>query len=89
MAMNSQSEFAKSEYNSSPMQSSKSNPHSESAKARGVENPIPTDAALIGDTRHALLTAALPKRMGPNFGYGGESPDDSFRCDEGDGAACL
>jgi hypothetical protein len=46
---------------------------------RGVESPIPTDAALIGDTRQELHTKNLPRCMGPNFGYGGKAVDDDYR----------
>ena len=91
----SQSEFDKSKFNSSPMQSSKTNPHAkdpsgarngaESAKARGVEHPTPEDAALIGDTRHALHHTPLPKKAGPNYGYGQSAPSDQLRVDCGEG----
>ena len=94
MASN-QSEFDKSKYNSAPMASSKTNPHAkdpmgartgaESGKARGVEHPIPEDQALIGDTRHHLHTASLPKRKGPNFGLEGGGASDELRVDQGDG----
>lgn len=90
MASNSQSEFDKSKPNSPPMQSSKTPAPGMSGKSRGVENAIATDMALIGDTRHALHTAALPKKTGPNFGYGGDAPTDQFRVDCGEGVSgCL
>jgi hypothetical protein len=54
-----------------------------STKSRGVENPIPTDMALIGDTRAELLTKSLPRLVGPNFGYGGKAKDDDYRVDDG------
>lgn len=50
---------------------------------RGVENPIPSDFALIGDTKMELHTKSLPRRMGPNFGYGQTAPDDDYRVTDG------
>lgn len=92
---NNASEFSKGSFNSSPMKSSKTptgTDHSEGARAgavpaksRGVEHPVPTDAALIGDTRHELHTKALPRRNGPNFGFGTTAPTDQLRVDEGEG----
>lgn len=55
------------------------------SKSRGVEHPIPEDMALIGDTRHSLHTAPLPRRMGPNFGHGEQAPSDQLRVDCGEG----
>jgi len=51
----------------------------DSKGTRGVENAIPTDMALIGDTCMELHTKSLPKRTGPNFGQEGGGPDDQFR----------
>jgi hypothetical protein len=87
--MNSASEFNKSKYNSSPTKSSLTNPHSDSGKSRGVEEPVSTDAALIGDTRHELHSKPLPRKMGPNYGAGNSAPSDEFRPDTGEGASCL
>lgn len=56
-------------------------------KSRGVENPIPEDMALIGDTRHPNHTQSLPRLVGPNFGYGGVAPSDQFRVECGKGAS--
>jgi len=94
------SEFDKSASNRPAMASSKTDPGAASpkgarsgvggGKSRGVENPIPEDMALIGDTRHGLHTQSLPRKYGPNFGYGEEAPSDQFRVDCGDGVAgCL
>lgn len=41
------------------------------ASTRGVENPEPSDMALIGDTAMPLATQSLPKRTGPNYGATG------------------
>lgn len=54
------------------------------ASTRGVENPVPTDMALIGDTCMPLHKQSLPRRVGPNFGQIGEGKDDQFRV-EGNG----
>jgi len=48
-------------------------------KQRGVENPVASDMALIGDTCQELASKPLPKRTGPNFGYGQVAPTDQFR----------
>lgn len=63
----------------------------ESTASRGVEHPIATDAALIGDTRMELHTKSLPTLTGPNFGYaksggGSEERDDTGKGQTGDGA---
>lgn len=58
---------------------------------RGIEHPIAEDAAAIGDTRHRLHTAPLPKQEHPykahqnahNFGSG--NPGDEVRDDTGIG----
>lgn len=84
---NNASEFAKLKANTPPMKSTATSAPKESGKSRGVEHPVSTDAALIGDTRHELHSKALPKLMGPNFGYGKEAPTDQFRVDCGEGAA--
>lgn len=64
-------------------------------KVRGVEHPIAEDMALIGDTRHALHSASLPKRMHPysehqNEGYpeaaGSLRGSDQFRVESGNGS---
>lgn len=48
--------------------------------SRGVENPNPTDMALIGNTLCPLHTASLPRKTGPNFGYDGAGgKDDDYR----------
>ena len=63
-------------------------------RARGVEHPIPEDMALIGDTRHMLHHASLPKVLHPyaehqNSGYpssaGNLSGSDQFRVESGNG----
>ena len=56
-------------------------------KSRGVEHPISTDMALIGDTRHELHTKSLPKSYGPNYGLGktGLGQSDQLRVDCGEG----
>lgn len=41
-----------------------------SGKTRGVEQPISTDMCLIGNTEAELASKSLPRRDGPNFGYG-------------------
>lgn len=89
------SEFSKTAHNTQSTPSSSTNvstDHKEGArtgvaKSRGVENPIPEDMALIGDTSHGLHKAALPRRTGPNFGYGEEAPSDAFRVESGNGVA--
>lgn len=50
------------------------------SETRGVENPIASDAALIGDTCNPLAKAALPRRTGPTYNLTGEgAKDDQFR----------
>jgi hypothetical protein len=49
------------------------------SSTRGVESPISTDMALIGDTKQTLHTVSLPKRMGPNYGYGTPQPLQDYR----------
>lgn len=49
------------------------------AETRGVENPIATDMALIGDTKAELLTKSLPRKTGPNYGETGGTKDDNYR----------
>ena len=64
------------------------------ARARGVDHPIPEDMALWGDTRHMLHSKALPKVLHPysqhqNAGYpesaGNLAGSDQFRVDTGEG----
>lgn len=44
-----------------------------------------TDSALIGDTANELHTKSLPKRTGPNFGYGGgAAPGTEYRVTNGE-----
>lgn len=45
--------------------------------SNGVPQAIPTDMALIGDTKMPLASKPLPKRTGPNFGYGGGGMEGS------------
>lgn len=49
--------------------------------SRGVEHPVPSDGALIGDTRHELHHKSLPKHSFQN-NYGKKelsAPGDDFR----------
>lgn len=91
-----ESAFNKTQFNSSPQASSKTNPRQAapegarsgvpSGKVRGVEHPIAEDAALIGDTRHELHTKSLPRTFGPNYGLGnGKAPGEQLRVDCGEG----
>jgi hypothetical protein len=92
--------FNNTKFNSSPMESTKTNPRAKapegarsgvpSGKVRGVEHPIAEDAALIGDTRHELHSKALPKQYGPEkYGHYDSSSNlsgsDQLRADCGDG----
>lgn len=58
----------------------------ESGASRGVEHPIATDAALIGDTRMEGHTKSMPRLVGPNFGYGKATGGSEERDDEGKGS---
>lgn len=58
----------------------------ESGASRGVEHPIATDMALIGDTRMEGQTKSLPRLVGPNFGYGKATGGSEERDDEGCGS---
>ena len=60
-----------------------------SGNHRGVEHPIATDAALIGDTRHALHSKPLPRQEHPYKAHqnaipNGEDPGQ-IRYDKGSG----
>lgn len=52
-------------------------------KTRGVEEPIATDMALIGDTKQELHTKSLSRLTGPNFGGGGPKPSSEERVSGG------
>ena len=61
-----------------------------SKTTRGVEHPHSGDMALIGDTRHRLHTAPLPKNEHPYKAHqnnipNGEDPDQ-LRYDHGSGS---
>lgn len=65
----------------------------ESKAVRGVEHPIASDMALVGDTRQELAHKSLPKSYGPNYGYAKDAPSDLFRVegnneDYGKGGPC-
>lgn len=57
--------------------------------SRGVEHPIATDAALIGDTRHPLHFKPLPKQEHPFKAHQNPMPNgedgNMIRYDKGNG----
>jgi hypothetical protein len=56
---------------------------------RGVEHPVATDSALIGDTRHKLHYAPLPKQEHPYKAHQNPMPNgedgNMLRYDSGGG----
>ncbi len=53
--------------------------------SRGIEHPIASDMALVGDTRHELHYKPLPK-LGPVIGpYNSSHVESDSRYDEGKG----